>query len=66
MAFGTLFSLANVHGGMNLAFKIEAQNVFNHPVFGTPNTSVDDPSFGTVSYTSNLPRLLQLGLRVSF
>ena len=66
MALGKLFSLASVREGMNLEFKIEAQNVFNHPVFGTPNTSVDDPSFGTISYTSNSPRQVQLGLRVSF
>ncbi|HEX4486280.1 MAG TPA: hypothetical protein VH088_08455, partial [Terriglobales bacterium] len=66
MALGKLFSLASVREGMNLEFKLEAQNVFNHPVFGTPNTSVDDPEFGTVSYTSNSPRQVQLGLRVSF
>ena len=66
MALGKLFSLASVREGMNLEFKIEAQNVFNHPVFGTPNTLVDDPSFGTISYTSNSPRQVQLGLRVSF
>ena len=64
MAIGKLFSLASVHEGMNLEFKLEAQNVFNHPVFGTPNTAVDDPSFGSISYTSNQPRQVQMSLRV--
>ena len=37
---------------MNLEFRIEARNAFNHPVFGTPDTSLDDGSFGTINYTS--------------
>ena len=40
---------------MNLEFRIEARNAFNHPVFGTPDTSLDDGSFGTINYTSNQP-----------
>jgi len=60
------FSLARVREGMNLEFRIEARNAFNHPVFGTPNTSVDDSSFGTISYTSNSPRELQLAVKFNF
>ena len=37
--------------GIQLEFGLEAQNPLNHPVFGTPDTSVDDPSFGTVTYS---------------
>jgi hypothetical protein len=51
---------------MNLEFRLEAQNAFNHPVFGTPNTAVDDPSFGTISYTANSPREVQLALKFNF
>jgi len=51
---------------MNLEIRLEAKNVFNHPVFGTPNTSVDDPSFGQISYTSVGPRELQLGFKFNF
>jgi hypothetical protein len=51
---------------MNLEFRIEAQNAFNHPVFGTPNTSVDDPSFGQISYTSVGPREVQLAVKFNF
>ncbi len=51
---------------MNVEFRIEAQNAFNHPVFGTPNTSVDDPSFGQISYTSVGPREVQLAIKFNF
>jgi hypothetical protein len=60
------FSLARVREEMNMEFRIEARNAFNHPVFGTPNTSVDDPSFGTISYTSNTPREIQLAVKFNF
>jgi hypothetical protein len=60
------FALETVHKGMSLELRLEAQNAFNHPIFGTPNTAVDDPSFGTISYTSNGPRQVQLGLKVFF
>lgn len=51
---------------MNLEFRIEAQNAFNHPVFGTPNTTVDDPSFGQIGYTSVGPRQVQLAIKFNF
>src|SRR6266849_4915477 len=57
------FSLARVREEMNVEFRIEARNAFNHPVFGRPNTSVDDSSFGTISSTSNSPREMQLALK---
>ncbi|MEO6910115.1 MAG: carboxypeptidase regulatory-like domain-containing protein [Edaphobacter sp.] len=61
-----LFSLERLRSGMKLEFRLEASNALNHPTFGTPNTSVDDPSFGTVSYTSSAPRQMQLGLKAIF
>ncbi len=68
-AFGVDLSLSKqfvVHEEMNLEVRMEARNAFNHPVFGTPNTSVDDPAFGTIGYTSNTPRELQLALKFNF
>jgi outer membrane receptor protein involved in Fe transport len=55
-----------IHEEMNFEFRIEAQNAFNHPVFGTPNTSVDDENFGTINYTSVGPREIQLGFKFNF
>jgi hypothetical protein len=51
---------------MNFEFRVEARNAFNHPVFGTPDTSVDDGNFGTVTSTSIRPRELQLGFKFNF
>jgi hypothetical protein len=63
---GKVFSLEKLRAGTQLEFRIEAQNAFNHPVFGTPDTSVDDPSFGTITYTSNGPRQVQIGIKAYF
>ena len=60
------FSLAMIHEGMKFELRLEAQNALNHPVFGTPDTSVDDPDFGIISYTSNSPRQVQLGMKITF
>jgi hypothetical protein len=60
------FSLEIIRKGMNLEFRVEAQNAFNHPTFGTPDTAVDDESFGTITYTSNSPRQVQAGLKLYF
>jgi len=68
-AFGVDLSLSKqfvVHEEMSLEFRIEARNAFNHPVFGTPDTSLDDGSFGTISYTSNTPREIQLAVKFNF
>lgn len=61
-----IFSLESVRKGMSIETRIEASNAFNHPTFGTPDTSVDDPNFGIISYTSSAPRNVQLGIRFRF
>ena len=63
LSLGKQFSLREE---MKLEFRIEAKNAFNHPVFGTPNTSVDDQNFGKIFYTSVGPREVQLALKFSF
>jgi hypothetical protein len=60
------FSLSKLHEGMNFELRLEAENALNHPVFGTPDTAVDDPNFGVINYTSNSPRQVQLGGKVNF
>lgn len=51
---------------MNIEFRVEARNAFNHPVFQAPNTTVDDPSFGTIGGTAIKARELQIGLKFNF
>ncbi|MGH9430438.1 MAG: carboxypeptidase regulatory-like domain-containing protein [Terriglobia bacterium] len=60
------FPLSTKHEAMKLEFRVDAENAFNHPVFGTPDTIVGDPSFGVVNYTAVGPRQLQLSLKLSF
>ena len=53
--------------GMNVEVRLEAYNAFNHPVFGAPNTTVDDAqNFGIITYTSNGPRQVQLAFKFNF
>jgi hypothetical protein len=66
MSLNKDFSLSKVHEGMQLELRLEAENALNHPVFGTPDTAVDDPNFGVIGYTSNTPRQVQLGVKISF
>ena len=47
-------------------FRFESFNLFNTPVFGTPDQSFTDPTFGQVFSTANSPRQLQFGLKFYF
>ncbi|HZU23171.1 MAG TPA: carboxypeptidase regulatory-like domain-containing protein [Terriglobales bacterium] len=50
----------------NLEFRAEAFNVFNHPQFSNPSTSVSSSAFGTISSLAVNPRVLQLALKFNF
>jgi hypothetical protein len=47
-----------------------AANLFNHPNYGTPNTSFNTAAFGTISSMQSTdgagPRAVQLGARLTF
>jgi hypothetical protein len=60
------FGLVPSHENMKLELRLEAQNAFNHPVFGTPDTTVGDPNFGVINYTTVGPRQCQLALKFLF
>ncbi len=49
-----------------LAFRFEAFNIFNRVRWGNPSSTVTDPNFGLVRTQANLPRQMQLGLKVVF
>jgi hypothetical protein len=66
------FPLA-VREGMNLQFRAEFFNLFNHPQFylsgfgGTGEQDINTPSsFGVINQTVNNPRLVQFALRLTF
>jgi hypothetical protein len=51
--------------GMNLEFRVELFNAFNHAQFGQPDGNVNDGTFGLVT-TANPPRIMQLSLKLLF
>lgn len=51
---------------MNFEVRIEARNAFNHPVFGTPDVTVDDDNFGKITSTAVGPREMQLAIKFNF
>ncbi|MGA8439072.1 MAG: hypothetical protein WB762_03220 [Candidatus Sulfotelmatobacter sp.] len=60
------FLLSNVHEGARPELRLEAENAFNHPVVGTPDSTVGAPCFGEIFYRAGSPRECQLAVKVSF
>jgi hypothetical protein len=61
------------HEGMNVQFRAEFFNLFNHPQFymdGLGDSGQQDintpSSFGVINNTVNNPRLVQFALRLAF
>jgi len=44
----------------------ESFNIFNHPNFGMPNTSIGTSAAGTISSTVSSPRQNQFALKLLF
>lgn len=56
----------NLHESINLQFRLEAFNMLNRVQFGFPNTTVGSATFGYITSQANLPRNVQLALKLSF
>lgn len=55
------------HEGDTLMVRIDAFNVLNHPIWGTPGSTVNNTStFGKVTSMGNSPRQLQLSAKITF
>ncbi len=51
---------------VKLEFRASSYNLLNHPVFGGPNTTVGNASFGRISTQANLSRQTEFALRLQF
>ena len=51
---------------VSLELRGESFNISNHPVFGSPNTTVGNAQFGRVTGTANSPRQTQFALKLLF
>ena len=61
----SLFRSFPISRRVNLQYRLDASNTFNHTVLSGVNTVVSSGAFGQVTSTGN-PRLLQMALRIVF
>lgn len=62
----SLFKSAKITERLAAQLRVEAFNLFNHTIFGVPNTEWPSPTFGRITSTQIDQRHLQLGLRLTF
>jgi hypothetical protein len=63
----SVFRQFPVWGERRFEFRAEAFNLFNHAIFGQPNSDLNNgSSFGTINNTANQPREIQLGAKFIF
>jgi hypothetical protein len=62
-----VFKRTTLYDRLNLEFRAEFFDLFNHPQFGPPNGTATSPTFGVVTNTvNNTFRIVQFGLKFSF
>ena len=62
----SVFKNFTLHESVKLQFRAESFNTMNHPQFSLPNTSIGASSAGVISTQANLPRDIQLALKLLF
>lgn len=62
----SIFKNTQITERFRLQFRAEAFNAFNRVQFGVPNTSINSTAFGVVNSQQNIPRNIQLALRMTF
>jgi hypothetical protein len=62
----SLFKTFRIREALRVQFRAEAFNLTNTPVFGAPNTQLQNAQFGVVNGQQNLPRQIQLALKIVF
>jgi hypothetical protein len=62
----SLFKTFKIRESINFQYRLEMFNALNHPVFGTPNTNVDNVNFYNFQELNGGRRTISMGLRVRF
>lgn len=62
----SLVKNTRIRESLGLELRLEALNVFNQVNFAAPNTNPTSTAFGQVTVQNNVPRHLQLSVRVKF
>jgi hypothetical protein len=62
----SLFKNTSIGERFQVQFRAEAFNVFNRVQFSNPNTNINSTAFGVISGQQNLPRNIQLALKLLF
>jgi hypothetical protein len=62
----SLIKFIPVNETIKLEFRGEFFNILNRTQFARPNMVYGSPSFGRVTATYNIPRVIQLGLKINF
>jgi len=55
-----------IHESKQFEIRVDAINIFNHPNFSNPVTSINSTLFGQISSTANNPRSFVINSRVNF
>lgn len=62
----SIFKSFSIKERVKAQFRAEALNATNTPYFSTPNTNISSSSFGVITSQANYPRMIQLGIRITF